>query len=47
MQSPRSPLTIDRRSNYLNGTFTDGGELTESYAVENGEVKCLKQELIP
>jgi len=25
--------------------FTDGGELTESYAVENGEVKMSKQEL--
>jgi 2-iminoacetate synthase ThiH len=28
------------------GTITDGGELTESYAVENGEVKMSKQELI-
>ena len=28
------------------GTITDGGELTESYTVENGEVKMSKQELI-
>ena len=26
--------------------ITDGGELTESYAVESGEVKMSKQELI-
>ena len=30
----------------LNGTITDGGELTESYTVENGEVKMSKQGLI-
>ena len=30
----------------LGGTIADGGELTESYAVENGEVKMSKQELI-
>jgi|GEM_PF-5330223 len=30
----------------LVGTITDGGELTESYAIENGEVKMPKQELI-
>ena len=46
MQSPRSPLTIDRRANDLDGTITDGGELTESYAIENGEVKMTKAELI-
>lgn len=33
-------------ANDLDGTITDGGELTESYAVENGEVKMSKQELI-
>ena len=27
-------------------TDLDGGELTEAYAVENGEVKMSKQELI-
>ncbi len=27
-------------------TITGGGELTESYAAENGEVKMSKQELI-
>ena len=26
--------------------LADGGELTEAYAVENGEVKMSKQELI-
>ena len=30
----------------LVGTITDGGELTTSYTVENGEVKMSKQELI-
>jgi aminodeoxyfutalosine synthase len=33
-------------ANDLDGTITDGGELTEKYAVENGEVKMTKQELI-
>ena len=33
-------------ANDLDGTITDGGELTESYAIENGEVKMSKQELI-
>ena len=33
-------------ANDLDGTITDGGELTEAYAVENGEVKMTKQELI-
>lgn len=33
-------------ANDLDGTITDGGELTEAYAVENGEVKMSKQELI-
>ena len=33
-------------ANDVDGTITDGGELTESYAVENGEVKMSKQELI-
>jgi aminodeoxyfutalosine synthase len=27
-------------ANDLDGTITDGGELTEAYAVENGKVKC-------
>ena len=32
---------------YCNGPFlTDGGELTTSYTIENGEVKMSKQELI-
>jgi len=30
----------------LDGTITDGDELTESQASENGEVKMSKQELI-
>jgi aminodeoxyfutalosine synthase len=33
-------------ANDLDGTITDGGELTEKYSVENGEVKMTKQELI-
>jgi aminodeoxyfutalosine synthase len=33
-------------ANDLDGTITDGGELTEAYSVENGEVKISKQELI-
>ena len=34
------------RRHALDGTITDGGELTESYTVENGEVKMSKHELI-
>jgi aminodeoxyfutalosine synthase len=34
-------------ANDLDGTITDGGELTESYSVEaGGEVKMSKQEII-
>jgi aminodeoxyfutalosine synthase len=33
-------------ANDLDGTITEGGELTESYAVENGEVKMSKLEII-
>lgn len=33
-------------ANDLDGTITDGGELTESYSVEFGEVKMTKDELI-
>jgi aminodeoxyfutalosine synthase len=33
-------------ANDLDGTITEGGELTESYAVENGEVKMSKTEII-
>jgi aminodeoxyfutalosine synthase len=33
-------------ANDLDGTITDGGELTESYSVEFGEVKMTKAELI-
>ncbi len=33
-------------ANDLDGTITDGGELTESYSVEFGEVKMSKGELI-
>jgi aminodeoxyfutalosine synthase len=33
-------------ANDLDGTITDGGELTEAYSIENGEVKMTKQELI-
>ncbi len=33
-------------ANDLDGTITDGGELTEAYAVENGEVKMTKPELV-
>lgn len=33
-------------ANDLDGTITDGGELTESYSVEFGEVKMSKEELI-
>lgn len=33
-------------ANDLDGTITDGGELTESYSVEFGEVKMSKLELI-
>ncbi len=33
-------------ANDLDGTITDGGELTEKYSIENGEVKMTKQELI-
>jgi aminodeoxyfutalosine synthase len=34
-------------ANDLDGTITDGGELTESYSVEaNSEVKISKQEII-
>lgn len=33
-------------ANDLDGTITDGGELTHSYSVENGEVKMTRQELI-
>lgn len=33
-------------ANDLDGTITDGGELTESYSVENGEVKMSRAELI-
>ncbi len=33
-------------ANDLDGTITDGGELTHSYSVENGEVKMTKQEII-
>ncbi len=33
--------------NDLDGTITDGGELTHSYSVESGgEVKMTKQEII-
>jgi hypothetical protein len=38
----RPPLRRPRRDLRL----TDGGELTESYTVENGEVKMSKQQLI-
>ena len=38
------PSTLAPRR--LVGTITDGGELTTSYTVENGEVKMSKQELI-
>jgi 2-iminoacetate synthase ThiH len=35
------------RANDLDGTITDGGELTYSYSVEpGGEVKMSKQEII-
>jgi len=34
-------------SDDVDRTIADGGELTESYTVENGEVKMSKQELIP
>lgn len=42
---------VSRRVNiivraYTSGHDTDGGELAESYAVENGEVKMTKPELI-
>jgi len=33
-------------ANDLDGTITDGGELTESYYVESGDVRMSKQELI-
>ncbi|MBA3767809.1 MAG: aminofutalosine synthase MqnE, partial [Acidobacteria bacterium] len=34
-------------ANDLDGTITDGGELSESYSVEaGGEVKMTKQEII-
>jgi aminodeoxyfutalosine synthase len=34
-------------ANDLDGTITDGGELTESYSVEaGGEVKMSKQEIV-
>jgi aminodeoxyfutalosine synthase len=33
-------------ANDLDGTITEGGELTESYAVENGEVKMTRAELV-
>ena len=33
-------------ANDLDGTITDGGELTEKYSIENGEVKMTKAELI-
>lgn len=33
-------------ANDLDGTITDGGELTEKYSIEHGEVKMTKQELI-
>ena len=34
-------------ANDLDGTITDGGELTHSYSVESGgEVKMTKQEII-
>jgi aminodeoxyfutalosine synthase len=33
-------------ANDLDGTITDGGELTEAYSIENGEVKMTKQQLI-
>ncbi len=33
-------------ANDIDGTITDGGELTESYSVEFGEVKMSKEELI-
>jgi len=37
--------TLRARSGNLDGTITDGGELTHSYANE-GEVKMTKQEII-
>ncbi|MEZ5307909.1 MAG: aminofutalosine synthase MqnE [Pyrinomonadaceae bacterium] len=33
-------------ANDLDGTITDGGELTEAYSVENGEVKMSREELV-
>ncbi len=33
-------------ANDVDGTITEGGELTESYAVENGEVKMTRAELV-
>ena len=44
-------FALHRSSNwngkYLDGTITDGGELTHSYSVESGgEVKMTKQEII-
>lgn len=33
-------------ANDLDGTITEGSELTESYSVENGQVKMTKKELI-
>lgn len=33
-------------ANDLDGTITEGSELTESYSVENGQVKMTKQELM-
>jgi aminodeoxyfutalosine synthase len=33
-------------ANDLDGTITEGSELTQSYSVENGQVRMSKQELI-
>ncbi len=39
-------ISLHFGANDLDGTITDGGELTESYSVEFGEVKMTKDELI-
>jgi aminodeoxyfutalosine synthase len=40
-------IALHYGANDLDGTITEGGELTESYSVEaNGEVKMTKQEII-
>ena len=47
MKRSLRPARRNEGANDIDGTITDGGELTHSYSVEwNNEVKMTKQEII-